>query len=45
MKNSAIKKTVTHLKEDNKMCVKENKEHNELIKRLTDEPNYKRGKK
>ena len=40
-----IKKTVKHLKEDNKDCAKETKEHNALVKRLTDEPNYKRGKK
>lgn len=45
MKNDAVKKTIKHLKEDNKDCVKENKEHNVLIKRLTNEPKYSRGKK
>ena len=40
-----IKKTINHLKKDNKECVQETKEHNYLVKRLTDEPHYKRGKK
>ena len=40
-----IQKTINHLKKDNKECLKENKEHDALIKRLTDEPKYARGKK
>lgn len=42
--NKVIKKTISHLKEDNKDCAKETMEHNKLVKRLTDEPNYKREK-
>lgn len=45
MKNNAVTKTIKHLKEDNKDCAKETKEHKALIKRLTDEPKYSRGKK
>lgn len=44
MINSAIKKTIKHLKQDNKDCVKETKEHNNLVNRLVDEPSYNRGK-
>ena len=33
-KNAAVKKTIKHLKEDNKECKEENKEHNKLIKGL-----------
>jgi hypothetical protein len=32
--DKAEQKAVAHLKQDNKDCIKENKEHNELIKRL-----------
>lgn len=41
---SAVKATVKHLKEDNRDCAKETKEHNSLVQRLTDEPNYRRKK-
>jgi hypothetical protein len=34
MKKELKKKVVKHLKEDNKDCLKENKEHRELIKKL-----------
>jgi len=41
---SVAKAAIKHLKEDNKDCAKETKEHNKLVKRLTDEPNYRKQK-
>lgn len=41
---TAVKATIKHLKEDNRDCTKETKEHNKLVKRLTDEPSYRRKK-
>lgn len=34
MKKSTSKATIKHLKEDNKDCRKETKEHNKLIKKI-----------
>ncbi len=34
MANNVNKKVIKHLKEDNKDCAKETKEHNQLIKKL-----------
>jgi len=39
---SADKKAVKHLKEDNKDCIAENKDHNQLIKKLNKASNGKR---
>jgi len=42
LKKSVAKQVKNHLKEDNKYCVKENKEHNKLIKKINANGNKKR---
>lgn len=44
MKKKAAKAVVKHLKEDNKDCRKETKEHNTLVKKVNKSVAKKKGK-